>query len=185
MQKVDNTIINKCIEGDQNAMMQLYDGYCNAMYAIAHRYLKREEDAKDAMQDGFLKAFKNIQNYNTDGHFGAWLKRIIINQCIDVLKKKKLDTVTIDELPFDFTESINEEDWSVDDSISKEMIINAIENLPKKYMLVVKLYLMEGYDHTEISQILEIPVKTSRTRLRRGKLNLKDYLNKRHYEKRH
>lgn len=165
-------IIKGCIKGEQKAQMHLYDTYCKAMFTIACRYLN-EEDAKDAMQEGFLKAFKNIERYSEEFSFGAWLKRIIINQCIDVLKKKQLLTSSIEETTIQL---IDDDDWDFNVGISKEEIINAIETLNEKHKIVVKLYLMEGYDHQEISQILKIPVKTSRTHLRRGKLQLQKQL---------
>lgn len=165
-------MIKGCIKGEQKAQMHLYDTYCKAMFMIACRYLD-EEDAKDAMQEGFLKAFKNIERYSEEFSFGAWLKRIIINQCIDVLKKKQLLTSSIEETT---VELIDDNDWDFNVGISKEEIINAIETLNEKHKIVVKLYLMEGYDHQEISQILKIPVKTSRTHLRRGKLQLQKQL---------
>ena len=143
------------------------------MFTIAYRYLKNEEDAKDVMQDGFIKAFTKMESYTPEYSFGAWLKRIIINQCIDALKKKQLETSPLDS---DNLQLIDDNDWNMDASITKEMIVSAVEQLSDKYKLVVKLYLMEGYDHEEISEILKIPVKTSRTHLRRGRLQLKELL---------
>ncbi len=185
MFKKDRTIIDRCIKGDQKAMMHLYDTYCKAMFVIASRYLKKEEDAKDAMQEGFLKAFINIENYTNDYSFGTWLKRIVINQCLDALRKRQLNLVEVDAGHLEsICDDVNE-DWSVDGAISKETILNAIEKLTDKYKLVVQLYLIEGYDHIEISQILGIPIKTSRTHLRRGRMHLKEYLKQEYHEKRH
>jgi len=178
IQQPIDKLIKACIKGNEKAQIQLYEMYCQAMFTIACRYLKNEEDAKDAMQDGFIKAFTKIESYTSEYTFGAWLKRIIINQCLDVLKKKYLETTSINS---ESLQLIDDENWNVDISITKEMIESAVEQLPEKYMLVVKLYLMEGYDHEEISQILEIPVKTSRTHLRRGRLQLKELLKTKRY----
>ncbi len=161
--------------------MHIYDKYCNAMFTVACRYLP-DEEAKDAMQEGFLKAFLNIQTFKKDKTFGAWLKRIIINQCIDQLKKKKIKTSFIEEVQL---EIVDDEDWLFDTQITKQEILQAIDQLSEKYQLVVKLYLLEGYDHSEISQILGIEVKTSRTQLRRGKLQLRELLKKHFNEARH
>lgn len=152
--------------------MRVYDLYCEAMYNVACRYLS-DEDAKDAMQEGFLKAFTNIFSFTETVSFGAWLKRIIINQCIDELKRKKLQTVSAENYQL---EIVDETDWFFDETISKQQIINAINELPEIYQIVVKLYVIEGYDHMEISDILKIEIKTSRTRLRRGKMQLKEKL---------
>ncbi|WP_418639123.1 RNA polymerase sigma factor [Winogradskyella sp.] len=181
MQKLETKLIKLCKKGNEVAQMQVYDKYSQAMYTIACRYLN-EEDAKDAMQDGFLKAFRHIDSYKPEASFGAWLKRIIINQCLDVLKKNKLEfeAVEVSELQIS-----NEDDWHFDISITKQEILCAIEQISEKHRVVVKLYLLEGYDHEEISDILEIPVKTSRTHLRRGKLKLQDLLKQKYNEARY
>ncbi|WP_225035478.1 RNA polymerase sigma factor [Winogradskyella sp. SM1960] len=181
MHQKETKLINRCKKGNEFAQMQVYDTYAQAMFTIACRYLN-EEEAKDAMQDGFLKAFINIDKYQPEATFGAWLKRIIINQCLDVLKKNKLEfnDVEVSELQI-----INEDDWHFDSTITKKEILFAIEQLKEKYRVVVKLYLIEGYDHEEISEILEIPIKTSRTHLRRGKLKLQDLLKQKYNEARY
>jgi len=135
------TIIEGCKKGKQKEQMQLYDMYCSAMFNIACRYLINEEDAKDAMQDGFLKAFSKIETYRSDFTIGAWLKRIIINQCIDNLKKRKLEFTDID---VKHLELIDDNNWAIASSISKETIVNSINQLSEKYKLVVNLYLIEG-----------------------------------------
>ncbi|UAM98084.1 sigma-70 family RNA polymerase sigma factor [Polaribacter litorisediminis] len=173
MSKEINFLVLESKKGKQKAQIQLYDLYCNAMFTISCRYLKNEEEAKDAMQDGFLKAFLNLNNYDMTTNFSAWLKTIIINTCIDKLKKKKLETVSLEKYPLEIS---NDEDWNFDPKISKQQIIEAIEKIDLKYQLVIKLYLMEGYDHQEIASILKIPIKTSRTHLRRGKLALRNLL---------
>lgn len=182
MPKEINLLIIECKKGNQKAQMQVYNLYCEAMYYIASTYLKIEEEAKDAMQEGFLKAFLKLETYTEKTSFGSWLKRIIINQCIDVLKKKQLKTVSLESYPL---EIVDETNWDFDVEITKEMILEGIEKLNQKYQLVVKLYLIEGYDHIEISEIMGIPVKTSRTHLRRGKLQLQELLKEDRYEARY
>jgi RNA polymerase sigma-70 factor (ECF subfamily) len=178
MSREINLLIIQCKKGNQKAQMKLYDLFCEAMFSISCRYLKNEEEAKDAMQDGFLKAFIHLENYKENTTFGAWLKRIIINQCLDVLKKKQVETISLESFPLEIAV---ETSWTFDVEITKEMILEALEKLPHKYQLVVKLYLIEGDDHSEISEILQIPVKTSRTQLRRGKLALQKTLKAQRY----
>lgn len=173
MSKEINFLVIESKKGNQKAQIKLYDLHCNAMFAISCRYLKNNEEAKDAMQDGFLKAFLSLENYTDGTNFSSWLKMIIINTCIDSLKKKKLETVSIENYPLEIS---NDDDWNFDTKIGKQQIIEAIEKLDLKYQLVIKLYLMEGYDHQEIAIILKIPIKTSRTQLRRGKLALRNLL---------
>lgn len=173
MSKELNFLILKSKKGNQRAQIKLYDLFCEAMFFISCRYLKNEEEAKDAMQDAFLKAFLNLESYKEDTSFGSWLKKIVINTCIDTLKKKKIETISLDNYPL---EVLDDNDWNFDVKIDKKEIIEAIEKLKIKYQLVVKLYLIEGYDHSEISEILNIPIKTSRTQLRRGKMELRNLL---------
>jgi RNA polymerase sigma-70 factor (ECF subfamily) len=173
MSKELNFLILKSKKGNQRAQIKLYDLFCEAMFFISCRYLKNEEEAKDAMQDAFLKAFLNLESYKDDLSFGSWLKKIVINTCIDTLKKKKIETISLDNYPL---EVLDDNDWNFDAKIDKKEIIEAIEKLKIKYQLVVKLYLIEGYDHSEISEILNIPIKTSRTQLRRGKMELRNLL---------
>ena len=184
-----NNLIKATLEGSQKAQMQLYDTYCQAMFNIACRYLKNHEDAKDAMQEGFLKAFVNIKSYKDTSAFGAWLKRIIINQCIDVLKKRQFITQSLEienlQVVDDDDDDDDDDDWQFDSAITKQDITNAIDRLSEKYKTVISLYLLEGYDHEELSQILGIPVKTSRTQLRRAKLQLQDALKTKYNEARY
>jgi len=171
MNRKQLAILKKCTRGNQKAQMKLYDLYADAMYVITCRYISNREDAKDVMQEAFLKAFTRLSQYKGEVAFGAWLKRIVINQCIDTLKKRSL----VYEEMNDQTLAIVDDDasWDITISVTKQEIIQAIEALPNKYRYVVQLYLIEGYDHQEISDILEIPVRTSRTQLMRGKTKLK------------
>jgi len=183
MQNKINPLINKCKRGNQVAQMQIYDSYCDAMYNIALRYLKNEEDAKDAMQESFIKAFSKLDNFSPEFTFGSWLKRIVINHCIDELKKKRLEFIETDVVQLNIEDHTN--DWMFSSEISKPQILAAIETLVDKYRVVVQLYLIEGYDREEISSILDIPVKTSRTHLRRGRLQLQELLKTQYNEARY
>ncbi|WP_299115889.1 sigma-70 family RNA polymerase sigma factor [uncultured Winogradskyella sp.] len=180
--QIDSLLIQACKKGNQVAQMQVYDNYCKAMFTIAYRYLNDKESAKDAMQEGFLKAFTNIESYQPNATFGAWLKRIVINQCLDTIKKERFE-FSNDQI--ETLQLIEDDNWDFDSFISKQDILVAIDQLSYKYKIVVKLYLIEGYDHQEISEILDIPIKTSRTHLRRGKAKLRDLLKPKYNEARY
>lgn len=182
MSKELSLIIAACKNGKHQAQLQLYDLYCDAMFTIACRYLKNEEDAKDAMQDGFLKAFSKIERYTSEATLGSWLKTIIINQCLDYLKKRKLEFVPLEDGNIEIA---NDEDWIINRPVSPEVILTHIRDLLQKYATVLQLYLIEGYDHQEISEILDIPPKTSRTHLHRGRILLKKQLEEYTYETGH
>ncbi len=174
MNQQHSQLIKKCKQGNRKAQMKLYDLYADAMYIVTCRYISNREDAKDVMQEAFLKAFTRLSQYKEEVAFGAWLKRIVINQSIDTLKKRSFVYEEID----DQTLAIVADDasWEIDISVSKQQIIQTINTLPNIYKYVLHLYLIEGYDHQEISEILDIPVRTSRTQLMRGKTKLKKTL---------
>ncbi|WP_298368603.1 RNA polymerase sigma factor [uncultured Lutibacter sp.] len=170
---INNKIVEDCKLNKAKAQMQLYDLYCNAMFVIACRYVKDTFVAEDVMQDAFIKVFKNIETFKGEVTIGAWIKRIVINQCIDYLKKKKIELVSLEE---NQQIQIANDDWSVNKEVTVEIISDEIKKLPEKYRVVLNLYLIEGYDHQEISQILNITEVTSRSQLMRGKSKLKNQL---------
>lgn len=172
-------LVEKCRENDQRAQMELYDAYCKAMFTTAFNFVKDDALAQDLMHEAFLKAFKKIDSFTGEATFGAWLKRIVINQCLDWMKRKRIETVQWEENIYDKTD---EESWEVEEDISIGTIMQCIEELPQKCKSVVKLYLLEGYDHQEVAQILEISEVASRSQLSRGKSKLKELLTARNYE---
>ncbi len=178
MFKVD--LIEQCKRNNRKAQMQLYNQYCNGMYIVSRRFLNNSAEAEDAVQEAFIKAFKNLNQYKGEVTFGAWLKRIVINTCIDCLKTKKQQLVELEEVHLKVIESIDNE-WLVEDGMTIETIKKAINSLKDKYKCVLKLYLIEGYDHQEISKILGITEVNSRTQLSRGRQHLKELLKQKSY----
>ncbi|WP_340077471.1 sigma-70 family RNA polymerase sigma factor [Leptobacterium sp. I13] len=175
-------VIEKCKNNNRKAQLKLYQQYCDGMFCVAMRFLKNTEDAEDVVQEAFIKAFKKIEQYKAEVTFGAWLKKIVVNKCIDFLKKKKEYLLELDE---GYMYMADDNNWDVEDPISIEEVKATIETLPDKYKYVVMLYLMEGYDHKEISEILNITEVASRTQLMRGKNKLKELLKSKHYGTRH
>ena len=171
-------LIAECKKNNRKAQMQLYDLYCRAMYNTAINFVKDEAVAEDMTQEAFINAFQNMAKFSGEVAFGAWLKRIVINKCLDWLKKRKLTIVSMSDQRIQIAD---EDNWEVEDHTTLLNIKNAIHQLPEKYKVVVKLFLLEGYDHQEISQILEISEVSSRSQLHRGKNKLKELLKNYHY----
>ncbi|MBU2919786.1 RNA polymerase sigma factor [Winogradskyella psychrotolerans] len=169
-------IVEKCKQNDRQAQMQLYNQYCDGMLIVALRFVKDTMEAEDVVQEAFINAFSKLEHFKAEVSFGAWLKRIVINKCIDVLKSKKQRIVELEAYHLNVIEDNNEDDWTVEDDITVEDVKRAIETLPDKYKFVVLLYLIEGYDHKEIAEILNISEIASRTQLSRGKQKLKNAL---------
>lgn len=173
---LQSNIIEKCRQNNRIAQLQLYKQYCDGMYIVAMRFMKDSMEAEDIVQEAFIKAFSKLDQFKAEVTFGAWLKRIVINKCIDCLKSKKQHLQELDEVHLKVVDSNYENEWLVEDTITIEEVKDAIQSLPEKYQYVVMLYLVEGYDHQEISEILNITEIASRTQLSRGKLKLKALL---------
>jgi len=163
-------LIEECRKGNSRAQFRLYNQYAKAMYNIAYRMLNNREDAEDILQETFVDCFRNINSFRFESTFGAWLKRILINKCINHLQKKRIDLTLTDELP---NIGYEEEDETVYD-ISK--ITRGIEMLPDGYRVILSLYLLEGYDHSEIAQIMGISESTSKSQYSRAKEKLRSQL---------
>ena len=168
---IHQELIDLCREGDQKAQFQLYRLYFKPMYSVSLRIVNNEAEAEDIMQEAFLKAFRKIDTYKGEVSFGAWMKKIVINRSLDHLKKKRVQLEEAGEavmrLP-DENEVIGE--------VDVERIKEAIRSLPDGYRTVLTLYLIEGYDHEEISQILGISNSASRTQYSRAKNKLCELL---------
>jgi RNA polymerase sigma factor (sigma-70 family) len=169
-------IIEQCKQNDRSAQLKLYNQYCDGMFAVAMRFVKDSMEAEDIVQEAFIKAFAKLNQYKAEVTFGAWLKRIVINKSIDCLKSKKQHLQELEEVHLKVIDDNYQNEWLVDDTITLDEIKLAIQKLPDKYRYVVMLYLVEGYDHQEISGILNISEIASRTQLSRGKSKLKEQL---------
>ena len=145
------------------------------MYNISLRILGKEEDAQDVLQDAFLSAFVKIEQFSGKVTFGAWLKRIVINKSIDHFKKKKLKLVELDGVSYRL--AAEEEELDIDLYKGKlEKIHNKVKDLPDGCRVVFSLYMLEGYDHNEISEIMNVSVSTSKSQLHRAKKLLREKL---------
>ncbi|UGU17138.1 sigma-70 family RNA polymerase sigma factor [Sinomicrobium kalidii] len=168
-------LIEKCKNNDHKAQLKLYRQYCDAMFCVAKRYLDNREDAEDAVQEAFIKAFQKLDQYKREVTFGAWLKRIVINHCLDNIKRKKERWLSVEDVLHEVAEE-GPSEWLVEDSVTQQTVIRAMERLPESSRHVVMLFLVEGYDHEEISEILGITEVNSRTLLFRAKKKLREML---------
>jgi len=168
---IHQDIIDRCKSGEQKAQFQIYKLYYKAMYNSCLRIVNNSLEAEDIMQESFLKAFEKIYSYKGEVSFGAWLKRIVINHSLDELRKRKIDFDSIEESVYEIKEEENS-DIDFNNEIKAEEIRDEINNLPDGYRIALSLYLIEGYDHDEISKILNITSSTSRSQCARAKKKL-------------
>lgn len=163
-------LIEECKKGNSQAQFKLYKQYSKAMYNLAHRILNNREDAEDILQEAFVDCFRNIGSFRFESTFGAWLKMILVNKCINYMRKKKIDLTLYDTLP----PVVYEEEEEI--TYDTGRIFKGIELLPDGYRIILTLYLLEGYDHSEISQILCISESTSKSQYSRAKEKLRNIL---------
>jgi RNA polymerase sigma factor (sigma-70 family) len=173
---IHGELISQCKAGDREAYFRLYKLYSRAMYNVSFRITGDEDDAEDALQEAFISAFRNLENYRGDAVFGAWLKRIVVNKAINLVKQRRHEPIPEDD-KFD----VPEEEVAVEykEEFTVDRVRKAIEQLPDGYRAVLSLYLLEGYDHEEIGEIMGISESTSKSQLNRAKSKLREILSNR------
>jgi RNA polymerase sigma-70 factor, ECF subfamily len=159
----------------------LYEMYAPKMKGVCLRYMNDLDTVNDILQEGFLKVFANIRQYNANGSFDGWIKRIFINTSISFLRKYDRQHLNIDDIEEQQSEDIfsNEEakssgtqfnaEFVLSAEFSEEELLDALKKVPEKYRVVFNLYCIENIRHEEIAEILEIDISTSRTRLLRAR----------------
>jgi RNA polymerase sigma-70 factor (ECF subfamily) len=169
---IHQDLIDGCLEGDQKAQFQVYKLYYKAMYNTSLRIVNDSMEAEDVMQEAFLSAFEKINTYSGTVSFGAWLKRIVVNRSLDVLGRRKAIFEELDSHT-GIRDDSNEDAEQMEDTETRvEEVKAAIERLPEGYRVILSLYLIEGYDHDEIAEMLNISSSTSRSQLSRAKQKL-------------
>jgi RNA polymerase sigma-70 factor (ECF subfamily) len=167
---IDTLLIEECKSGSRKAQFKLYKQYSRAMYNLAYRFMNNREDAEDILQETFTECFRNIKSFRSESTFGLWLRTILINNCINYIRKRKIDLLYYENVP----EIPEEEENAV--IYDTTVIFRNIEKLPDGYRIILTLYLLEGYDHTEIAQILQISESTSKSQYSRAKIKLKEMI---------
>lgn len=172
---IQQYLIDRSKLGDASAQRELYKLYVKNMYNTALRILSHSAEAEDVIQESFLEVFTRLNEYREEASFGSWLKRIVVNKCISQLRKRRIEFV--DEYDLDVLSTNDELDFELDnESEIIDLIKKGINELPEGYKVVLSLYLLEGYDHIEIAEILNISESTSKTQYLRAKNKLKDWL---------
>lgn len=172
-QNTHREIVEACKRGNRSAQFQLYQLYSQAMYNICLRMLNDVSDAEDMLQNSFVDVFTKLDYFRFESSIGAWIKRIVVNNCINFLKKRRLKIVEIGDR--DVPQERYDNKW---DGIpfTVDAINEGINQLPDGYRVVLSLYLLEGYDHQEIGEILSITASTSKSQYSRAKQKLREIL---------
>jgi RNA polymerase sigma factor (sigma-70 family) len=168
-------LVVECKQGSKKACYELYKLYAKAMLNVSFRIVGNIAEAEDVLQEAFVDAFSKLKDFRQDTTFGLWLKQIVINRSINLLRKRKLELIELDGEQLENLADDEPEDEE-ETQYQAARVKEAIKQLPEGYRLVITLYLLEGYDHEEIGQILNISENTSRTQFLRAKRKLIEIL---------
>jgi RNA polymerase sigma-70 factor (ECF subfamily) len=175
----DSDLIEGCLQGDRKLQYELYQRFAPKMYGVCLRYAANAEEAEDILQEGFVKVYKKISSFRSEGSFEGWIRRIFVNTAIEQFRRKTyLQPITERE-----EATVEGGHLSVLDDLAERDIIGLVQQLSPGYRTVFNMYVIEGYTHKEIADALNISEGTSKSQLSRAKLILQGLVQK-HVEKR-
>ncbi len=161
-------LIKKCKKKDAHAQEQLYRLFCGKLFSICLKYATDHSSAEDTLQDAFITIFDKIHQYKSQGSFEGWMKRITINTALQKYRKQKVFEIINEDLIEEVEVEIDEE------QISLDYLLTIIQQLPDRYRLVFNLYVLDGYSHKEVAEMLDISTGTSKSNLARARNILKE-----------
>lgn len=169
-------LIKACIKGDQKSQKLLYEAFYGKMLSVCMRYANDINQAKDILHDGFIKVFINLKKFKNKGSLEGWIRRIIVNNAIDNVRRKKL--FFVDETDYNISETIDDENLLNEIQTTKikaEIIIKLIQKLSPAYQTVFNMYVIDEYTHKEIAEKLNINIGTSKSNYFKAKKKLINY----------
>ena len=172
----DNTLVKECLNENSKAQKALFDKFAPKMLSVCLRYMKNTEQAEDALQDGFIKVFRYLKSYENTGALEGWIRRIIVNTCLDELKKNKklLLNVSVEEVEY----KLESNDF-VQEQMMADDLLKLIQSMPEGYRVIFNMFAIEGYAHQEIATKLGISESTSKSQYLRARAYLKNRIDKR------
>jgi len=176
---IHKELVEKSKKGNSKAQYELYKLYSAAMFNTCMRFMRGREEAEDMLQETFTEAFMKLESFRFESTFGAWLKRITVNKCINEIKRRKTDLEYCEDIGRYGEKYDNDTDLP---NLNVEMVKKAMEQLPNGSKMIFQLYLLEGYDHREISQILEVSESNSKSQYMRAKRRIKEILKNKVYD---
>lgn len=166
-------MVKGCMENEPLAQAELYAMYSAKMLAVCYRYAAAKQDAEDILQEAFIKVFTQIHTFESKGSLEGWIRRIIVNTCINYLKKNKKINEWVE---LDLASSVEVKEASITSLIQNQQVIDCIKMLPTGYRTVLNLYAIEGFSHKEIAAMLDIEEGTSRSQYSKAKHLLENIL---------
>lgn len=183
----DSFLIRRALEGDQRAFKKLKQKYYEAIHSLIYRMIREKEEVEDLTQEAFIKAFTSLSSFNDEYAFSTWLYKIATNNCIDYIRRKKLQTFSIDkpidsgdgDYTYELPDLTYKPDQDMMDRQRKKLLEDAINSLPPKYRRVIQLRHTEEKEYQEIAKILNLPLGTVKAHIFRAREMLNRYLRKR------
>jgi len=172
-QDTERKLIEECLKGNHSAFEQIYSRLAEKMYTVSIRYTQNDSDAQDVLQEAFIRIYKNLSSFRFGGSFEGWCRRIVVNSSIELIRKRnRRHFEDIDNTDAESTETGSLEKLKYDD------LLSLIRTLPDGYRTVFNMYVIEGYSHKEIAELLGVSESTSKTQLFKARTNLQYKINK-------
>lgn len=169
----EELMLQGCLDNLSNAQEALYNRFSPRMLGVCYRYARNREDAEDMLQEGFIKIYSQIHQYKGVGALEGWIRKIVVHTCINILKKNKKFSDSVDLV---HASSIHISENNIPSMLQAKQVVECIRLLPIGYRTVLNLYAIEGFSHKEISTILEIEESTSRSQYTRARALLEEIL---------
>lgn len=169
----EEQMLKGCLENIASTQEALYSRFSPRMLGVCYRFARNREDAEDMLQEGFIKIFSQIHQFRGQGALEGWIRRIIVHTCINILKKNKKFTDSVDLF---HANTLHHNESNIPSIMQAKQVVDCIRLLPLGYRTVLNLYAIEGYSHREIASILDIEESTSRSQYTRAKAMLEDVL---------
>ncbi|HTJ10909.1 MAG TPA: sigma-70 family RNA polymerase sigma factor [Dinghuibacter sp.] len=169
----EEVLLQGCLHKDAAAQQEFYNRYSPKMLSVCYRFAKNREDAEDMLQEGFIRIFSQIHQFQHKGALEGWIRKIIVHTCINLLKKNKKFSENVD---IQYAQHLSVREEAVPAVIQAKQVIECIRMLPIGYRTVLNLFAIEGYNHKEIAEMLDIEESTSRSQYTRAKAMLEDIL---------
>jgi RNA polymerase sigma-70 factor (ECF subfamily) len=172
----DFTLVNECIKGNPKAQKTLFDKFAPRMYSVCLRYMKNAQQAEDVLQDGLVKVFTKLSDYKNEGVLEGWIRRIMVNTCLDQIRKdvKFQRDIQAEEVEY----KLEHKDF-IAERLMAEDLMKLVQSMPEGYKVVFNMFAIEGYSHQEIAAALGVTESTSKSQYLRARAYLRDRIEKR------
>lgn len=175
----EKELIQRCLEGNRQSQRVLYDHYSTRLFGVCRRYIRNDNDAEEILADAFYKIFTNLNKFEQKGSFEGWMYRITVNECLMFLRKSDKDFQQALEIETQY--DLSDSTLKADSAMHEGDIMRLLDYLPVGYRTVFNMYVIEGYSHKEIAEMLQVSINTSKSQLIKARRMLQQLLQKAGY----